>query len=232
MWQSPAAVTISATAPSNTAQTRPSRPQSGLSAWCFASMVWSFGNARGRSGLKLREACAGTYPANARRHPLNAGCAMDRRSLDRQQQAEGRARRGGIDPRLALHLVRARMLQHVAEGLLQDAQHVHHILRREAGKPRDLAHLPVQVDALLLEALVEAVAQVPEYRQQVVLRRLERVDGEAQVVEAFAQRRGHLGLRELSLLDQAQRRDELPAHAVVHVAHDALALRVHGALRL
>src|SRR5258708_16624769 len=223
MWQRPAAVTISATAPSNTAETRPSRPQSGLSAWCFASMVWSFGNARGRAGIRLREACAGTNPANARRHPLNAGCAMDRRSLDRQQQAEGRARRGGFDPELGadhlgapahvreavagpvhgeagavvahadvdvlaaridarfdLHLVRARMLQHVAEGLLQDAQHVHHILRREAGKPRDLAHLPVQVDALLLEALVEAVAQVPEYRQQVVLRLLERGEGGAQ----------------------------------------------------
>src|SRR5579862_2697024 len=64
-----------------------------------------------------------------------------------------------IDPGLDAHLVRSRVLHHVAERLLQDAQHMHHVLRGEAGELGNVVHLPVEVDPLLLQALVEAVAQ-------------------------------------------------------------------------
>src|ERR1700687_541586 len=65
---------------------------------------------------------------------------------------------GSIHTRLHLHGARAGMLENGGEGFLEDAQDVQHVLRRHAGELGDFADSPVEVDALLLEALVEPVA--------------------------------------------------------------------------
>jgi hypothetical protein len=80
-------------------------------------------------------------------------------------------------------------------------------------------------------------AQRGQQQQQVGLHRLERIDRELQVVDAFAQHGRHLRLAELARLGHLQRAHQLRAHAVVDVLHQPLALAaqhlalLHGAQR-
>jgi hypothetical protein len=53
-------------------------------------------------------------------------------------------------------------------------------------------HLPVQRDALLLQPGLEAIAQVAEHRQTLVVGRHEGIDRQAQIVDAITQRRRDL----------------------------------------
>ncbi len=76
---------------------------------------------------------------------------------------------------------RAGVLHDVGEGLLQDAQNMEDILRRQARKPWHLPHLPVEIDALLAQAVVEPVAQVSHDREEIIFGRLQRVDGKPEI---------------------------------------------------
>jgi hypothetical protein len=62
---------------------------------------------------------------------------------------------GLIQSGLTAYAGRAGVLHDVSEGLLQDAQNMHDILWRQARKPRDLPHLPAEIDALVAQAVVK-----------------------------------------------------------------------------
>ena len=78
----------------------------------------------------------------------------------------------------------------------------------------------------------EPKAQAGQQRQQVGVHRLQRIDRNLQIINAFAQHLRHVHQRRLAMLYQPQRTHQRRAHAVVHVAHQALALVHQGLLAL
>jgi hypothetical protein len=62
---------------------------------------------------------------------------------------------GLIQSGLNVYAGRVGVLHDVSEGLLQGAQNMHDILWRQASKPRHLPHLPVEIDALVAQAVVK-----------------------------------------------------------------------------
>lgn len=124
------------------------------------------------------------------------------------------------------------MPQRVADGLLEDAQHVECRARPEFRRTADVTYLPLKSDTLRCEPRLEPRPGGAEQREQVGLFGIQRVDREAQVGECVAQQVGHCFGVEATGLHHRQRRHDLAAGAVVHVAHHAFALGGHGAFAL
>ncbi|MNT45117.1 hypothetical protein D3C72_1816790 [compost metagenome] len=97
------------------------------------------------------------------------------------------------------------MLDHVGQRLLHDAQHVQRGGGVQPGQRRQVVHVPVQGNAALRQAVAHALAQSGQQGGQVLVDGLHRINGQAQVFQAFAQHLGHLALRQAALLDLAQR---------------------------
>ena len=136
----------------------------------------------------------------------------------------------GIATRPHRHLRGAGMLQHIGEGLQQNALDLQHLVRRELAQCRQFGHIPDHLDAGGLQPRLQAVAQRRQHRDQVVVRRLQRID-----------RHAHLIQRVLDLLLKLNRvgpgpghhveeADQLRADAVVDFPHDALTFGQHRLL--
>jgi hypothetical protein len=131
---------------------------------------------------------------------------------------------------LQLDRIGTRMPHHVGDGLEHDALHLQRDLRRDLGHRLQRRHVPAHHQPGRLQARLQAVAQHGEHRHQVALQRLQRVDHHAHLVERLHHVRLQHGGVGIEPPHQAQQAHQLRAHAIVELAHDALALVAHGAL--
>ena len=85
------------------------------------------------------------------------------------------------------------VLQGIREGLLHDAQGVQYLLRSECRGMRFRVHLPLEANAGVRQPRFHPVTEITEHGEQIVAGGLERIDGQAQIVDAFTQHRSHGG---------------------------------------
>lgn len=127
-------------------------------------------------------------------------------------------------PRAHQHPCRAGVSHRVHDRLLDDAQHLEIVLRAHPRRGREVARLPVEPQAAVLERGLEARARGAECAAERLEPRIERVDHEPHVRERRTHGRRHARIRASVPLDQREQRHELAAEAVVHLAHQPLAL--------
>ncbi|KQO24600.1 hypothetical protein ASF16_23230 [Acidovorax sp. Leaf78] len=124
------------------------------------------------------------------------------------------------------------MPQHIGKGFQKDALDLQHHVRREGFQRRQLLHLPVHLDARSRQARLQPVAQGGQHRGQVAIHRLHRIHRHAQFIERGIGVLAQFGAAGAALADEAEQAHQLRAHAVVNVAHDALALLQRCVLRV
>ncbi len=125
-----------------------------------------------------------------------------------------------------------RVGHHVGNCLLADAQHVQEPGGAQPLDPRQLPDPPVKAQALPQQLRLQSPAQRAQQRGYVVDRGIHRVDHQPHVGQRPAQPIRNRPECVALLFEGDQGRHQLAAHAVVHLAHDSLALDAHYPLVL
>ena len=79
------------------------------------------------------------------------------------------------------------MLDDVGEDFLDDAQHMQRVFRRHLRHGGEIADGPDEPDPGLLKTGLQPIAGCRQQQQQIAIARLERVDGELEIVQAVPQ---------------------------------------------
>ncbi|MDV7391425.1 hypothetical protein RZS08_08740, partial [Arthrospira platensis SPKY1] len=126
----------------------------------------------------------------------------------------------------------AGVLEHVGDGLLQDAQHLQHLAGAKIVQRGHVVDPPDQLEPTTGQLAFQPGAKHAEHQSEIAFDGVQRIDHQPQIVQRRAQRLGDGRGLGRAAFRQRQGRDQMSAHAVVHVAYDAPALLIQHPLAL
>ena len=122
------------------------------------------------------------------------------------------------------------VLQDVGNRLVHHEQQMPHGFVVQMGQQGSVFHQPVHRDADAAQARLQAVTHIGQQCRHIARWQIQRVDGQLELVQPLLQHADHITCLRLAALQLAQRYADVHAHAIVHIAQNARALRTAGLL--